>query len=106
MSKENVVRFSEAASKSMSLRSVLASAETTIESWIRIAHEAGFDFTAAEFEAVVESTLGRKLVTNNPVHEFLTAPRRGELSDRALEAVVGGQGEPTLFRMADIFTDR
>jgi predicted ribosomally synthesized peptide with nif11-like leader len=102
MSKENVVRFSEAANKNMDLRRRIATADTTMDSWIGIAQDAGFDFTADEFESVVESTLGRKLVTNNPVREYLTAPRPGELSDRALESVVGGRGEYMFYRMSDI----
>jgi predicted ribosomally synthesized peptide with nif11-like leader len=90
MSHENVVLFSQAANRNADLHKRLNAADATVESWIRIAREAGFEFTAGEFEDVVESTLGRKLTTNNAVREYLVSRSSTELGEEALEQVVGG----------------
>lgn len=93
MSKENVVLFSRAITKDPVLNKRVSEAETTTDTWVQIAREAGFDFTAEEFADVVGETLGRQVTTKNAVHEYLGAQYKVgdvELNDKALDAARGG----------------
>ena len=94
MSKENVVFFCRAISKYPDLNQRIAEADEIIEEWVKIAREAGFEFTPDEFAAVVEETLGRKITPGKAVKEYLKAQDEigaGELNQRALDKVVGGR---------------
>lgn len=94
MSKENVALFSRAITKNASLNQRILEAEPTIEAWREIARDAGFEFSAEEFAAVVGETLGRTVTTQNAVREYLGAQHDVgdvELSERALDAIVGGR---------------
>jgi hypothetical protein len=94
MSKENVALFSRAITKNANLNQRILEAEPTTDAWIEIARDAGFDFTADEFAAVVGETLGRTITPQNAVREYLGAQHDVgdvELSERALDAVVGGR---------------
>ena len=71
MSKENVVRFVQAVNNDRQLRSRIDAAEATIDAWLNIARESGFEFTADEFKSVL-------MISNT------------ELGDETLEQVVGG----------------
>jgi hypothetical protein len=93
MSKENVALFSRAITKNATLNQRILEAEPTTDAWITIARDAGFEFDAAEFAAVVGETLGRPVTPQDAVREYLGAQHDvgdAELSDRALDAVVGG----------------
>ncbi len=91
MSKENVVFFSRAVSKIPDLGKQIADAPATIEAWVEIAREAGFEFTPAEFAAVVEETLGRKVRIEDAVSEYIGAQTQmGDLSPRTMDRIVGG----------------
>ena len=92
MSKENAVFFIEAINKSQELNKRTVEAEPSLDSWVKIAYDAGFEFTAEEFATVIEETLGRKVSTEEAVSEYLAARDQmgsNELSDKALEKVVG-----------------
>jgi hypothetical protein len=94
MSKENVVLFSKAINRNSDLNTRIADAAPTVDAWIKIAHDAGFEFTAEEFADVVGETLGRKVDVANAVREYLGARYTvgdEELSRRALDSVVGGR---------------
>jgi predicted ribosomally synthesized peptide with nif11-like leader len=89
---ENVVLFIKDANKKPELNGRLAQ-NPTIDEWVKIAKEAGFDFTPVEFTSAVEETIKKKVTPENAVQELLTAQQAvgsGELSKRALDAVVGG----------------
>jgi hypothetical protein len=93
MSKENVALFIKSIEKRSDLKDRIAKADATSESWVSIAYDEGFDFTADELKSVIEGTLGRQLGTANPVREYLTAQDllgAGELSQDMLEMVAGG----------------
>lgn len=92
MSKENVVFFIEAINKSQDLNERMAGASPSLDTWVKIAYDTGFEFTAEEFAAVVEETIGRKVSHEDAVSEYLAARDQmgsNELSDQALEKVVG-----------------
>jgi hypothetical protein len=94
MSKENVVFFSKAINKYQDLKQRIAKAEATVDAWVKIAHDAGFEFTPEEFASVVGETLGRTVTTDNAVSEYLAAQASMgsvELSQKGLEKVVGGR---------------
>jgi hypothetical protein len=94
MSKENVVFFSQAINRIPDLNTRITGSEKTVDAWVKIANEAGFDFTADEFASVVGDTLGRKVTADNAVSEYLAAQYdlgAIELSDKALDQVVGGR---------------
>lgn len=94
MSTENVALFAQAIDKNAVLKERVASSDTTVKAWVTIAHEAGYDFSGEEFTSVVEQTLGRKLVTDNAVLEYLAAKDalgEGELSQEMLAKVAGGR---------------
>jgi hypothetical protein len=94
MSKEDVVFFSRAISKYPDLNKRIAEVEATMDAWVKIAYESGFEFTPDEFASVVGETLGRKVTTENAVKEYLRAQGEigaGELNQRALDRVVGGR---------------
>jgi predicted ribosomally synthesized peptide with nif11-like leader len=94
MSKENVALFSKAINKDSKLNARISQAEPTVEAWVRIAHDAGFEFTAEEFADVVGNTLGRNVTVANAVKEYLGTRYTvgdAQLSERALDAVVGGR---------------
>ena len=108
MSIENVVLFIKAANKKPELNERMVQKPTTDE-WVTIAREAGFDFTSAEFCSAVEETIKKKVTPENAAQELLGAQEAlgsGELSKRALEAVVGGmtvrfiQMEPLFIQVA------
>jgi predicted ribosomally synthesized peptide with nif11-like leader len=93
MSKENVAFFSRAISRNADLNKRVTEAEPTMEAWVKIAQEAGFEFTPEEFAEVVGETLGRSVTTSNAVSEYLGARYTlgdGELSEKALNYVSGG----------------
>ncbi|HVN79932.1 MAG TPA: Nif11 family protein [Terriglobia bacterium] len=92
MSKENVVLFAMAANRKPELNMCLAETEETAD-WVNIASDAGFEFTAEEFCAVIEETIRKKVTTDNAVIEFVLARQAmgaGELSRRALYSFIGG----------------
>jgi hypothetical protein len=93
MSRENVVFFSKAINKYEDLKQRIAKAEATVDAWVKIAHDAGFQFTPEEFASVVGETLGRTVTTANAVSEYLGAQASMgsvELSQKASERIVGG----------------
>lgn len=92
MSKENVVFFVRAAHKKTELGERLAKTDKTAD-WVNIADEAGFEFTADEFCAVIEEIINKRVTAENAVREYLATRATlgsGELDKRALEGVVGG----------------
>ena len=94
MSKENVVLFGKAIIDKEDLKKRIAQSAETVEAWVKIAHDAGFEFTAEEFTAVVGTTLGRLVDTQNAVREYRVAQRQMgslELSEKAQAAVLGGR---------------
>jgi len=92
MSLENVVLFSKAIGKDSALNARISAAAPTVDAWMQIAREAGFEFTAGEFAEVVGETLGRRVNPQDAVQEYLGAryTADAELGERALEAVAGG----------------
>jgi predicted ribosomally synthesized peptide with nif11-like leader len=93
MSKENVALFSKAISRNPELNRRVSESETTVDEWVQIAREAGFEFTGEEFASVVSQTLGRTVTPANAVREYLGAQYKVgdlELSKESLDAVVGG----------------
>lgn len=100
MSKENVVLFVMAASRKPELNTRLAETEETAD-WVNIASDAGFEFTAQEFCAVIEGTIRKKITTDNSVQEYLSARQAmgaGEMSRRALYLFIGGVARTHDFR--------
>ncbi len=98
MSKENVVFFIDAINKSQDLNKRMDQAKSSVDTWVKLAYDAGFEFTAEEFASVVEETLGRKVSIENAVSEYLAARDHvgsDALSDRALEKIVGGSRKIT-----------
>ena len=92
MSVENVVLFGKAVNKNPELKERLAKTEKTLD-WVNIAKEAGFEFTAEEYCAVVAQTIQKEVTVENAVPEYLAAQQAmgpGEIEQRALESVVGG----------------
>jgi predicted ribosomally synthesized peptide with nif11-like leader len=93
MSMENVVLFGKAVNKNPELKDRLAKTEKTAD-WVNIAKEAGFEFTAEEYCAVVAQTIQKEVTAENAVREYLAAQLAmgpGELEQRSLESVVGGK---------------
>jgi Nif11 domain len=93
MSKENVVLFTKAAIENADLNERLVGTEK-VDDWIKIAEGEGFEFTADEFCSVIGETIGKKVTPLNAVREYLAAGKEmgeGELSEKALETVVGGR---------------
>jgi nitrogen fixation uncharacterized protein len=94
VSRENVVFFSQAINRIPELNKRVVAAERTVQAWVDVAHEAGFEFTAEEFASVVGETLGRNVTPDKAVSEYLAAQYdlgAIELSERALDQVVGGR---------------
>ena len=94
MSRENVVFFSKAINTNPELNKRVSDSDPTMEAWLKIAHEAGFEFTPDEFASVIGETLGRTVTTENAVREYLGAQYlvgSSELSNKALESLVGGR---------------
>lgn len=92
MSRENVVLFIKTANKKPELNERLAKKQNTAD-WVKIADEAGFEFTADEFCSVVEETIHKKVTSQNAVQEYLSTQQSvgsAELGHQALDAVVGG----------------
>ena len=92
MSRENVVLFIQTANKKPELNERLAQKQNTTD-WVKIADEAGFEFTADEFCSVVEETIHKSVTPQNAVQEYLSTQQSvgsAELGHQALEAVVGG----------------
>src|SRR5262245_60080406 len=92
MSKENVALFIKRVNKDRELNLKIARTDKTSE-WVAIAKHAGFEFTAQEFAEVVSESLKRPCTTETAVREYMAAENEaaeGELSLKALEAVVGG----------------
>jgi len=99
MSRENVALFSKAINTNPDLNKRIAESEPTTDAWVKIASEAGFEFTSEEFASVVGETLGRTVSANNAVREYLGAQYElgsAEVSRKTLDAVVGGLGTVTL----------
>jgi predicted ribosomally synthesized peptide with nif11-like leader len=93
MSRENVVLFSKAITTNPDLNKRIASVEASIEEWLGVARDAGFEFTPQEFASVVGETLGRTVSPADAVREYLGAQHEvgeAELSDAALDAIAGG----------------
>jgi predicted ribosomally synthesized peptide with nif11-like leader len=93
MSRENVVLFSKAITTNPDLNKRIASVEASIEAWLGVARDAGFEFTPQEFASVVGETLGRTVSPADAVREYLGAQHEvgeAELSDAALDAIAGG----------------
>ena len=94
MSRENVVFFCQAINKYRDLSQRITKAEATASAWVKVAHDAGFEFTPEEFASVVGETLGRTVTTDSVVSEYLAAQSKMgsvELSQKALDMVVGGR---------------
>ena len=94
MSKENVVPFGKAIHDKEDLKKRIAQSAETVDAWVKIAHDAGFEFTAEEFASVVGTTLGRLVDTPHPVREYRVAQRQLgslELSEKTQAAVLGGR---------------
>lgn len=92
MSRENVVLFIKTANKKPELNERLAQKQSTAD-WVKIADEAGFEFTADEFCSVVEETIHKSVTPQNAVQEYLSTQQSvgsAELGHQALESVVGG----------------
>lgn len=95
MSKENVVLFSKALARDAALNRRIAAAPRTMEGWLEVAHEAGFEFTGEEFAAVVGETLGRTVTAADAVREYLGAQHAmgsARLNEKVLDGLVGGRG--------------
>lgn len=93
MSRENVVLFSKAITTNPDLNERIASAEVTVEAWVAIARDAGFEFTPEEFASVVGETLGRTVSTTDAVREYLGEQHivgEAELNRAALDHIIGG----------------
>jgi predicted ribosomally synthesized peptide with nif11-like leader len=97
MSRENVVRFIEEASRDEAMNRKVAEVEPKGSAWAGVASAAGFEFTADELREVSEVLLDRKLEGDDFV-EALLAAKEGELHGDDLQAVVGGVTSPTLVR--------
>jgi hypothetical protein len=92
VSKENAVLFIKAANRKPELNARLVASEKLSE-WVDIGRDAGFDFTADDFVAVLEETTQQKITKDNAVCEFLLvreAIGAGELSRRLLCSFIGG----------------
>ena len=99
MSKENAAFFMDAINKSQDLNKRIADAKPLLDTWVTIASDAGFEFTADEFVSVVGETLGRKVTTEDAVSAYLGARDQmgsHELSNLALEKIVGGARKYTV----------
>jgi hypothetical protein len=93
MSTENVALFIQAINNRADLKDRVAGSNASSESWVKIAFESGYDFTAAELKSAIEETLGREIGTADPVPEYLLAQETmppGALSQEMLETVTGG----------------
>src|SRR5512137_994721 len=93
MSKENVVFFCKAISEQADLEKMAQSAETA-EEWVKIAHDAGYEFSVEDLASVVGTTLGRPVNTKSAVREYRAAELRLgalELSQKAQTAILGGR---------------
>ena len=80
MSKHNAVTFLQAGGADAKLAEKLAKADRNVESWLRIATEAGFELTPTEIKAVAEKILGAP-ISGDPVQA---------LTDDQLDAAAGG----------------
>jgi predicted ribosomally synthesized peptide with nif11-like leader len=92
MSKENVALFIKAVNTKTDLNMKIAKASKTSE-WVMLAKDAGFEFTAEEFALVVSNITQKKVTPDNAVHEYMAANNafaKGELGQKALDAVTGG----------------
>jgi hypothetical protein len=92
VSKENVALFLEAADKRPELLQRLATTDKTAD-WVEVARDAGFELTAEELRSVVETTLNKKVTTENAIPEYLASRATigaAALTERALDSVVGG----------------
>lgn len=93
MSRENVALFSQAIGRNPNLNKRISEAGTSVDEWIAIARETGFEFTADEFAAVVGQTLGRTVTPDNAVQEYLGAQYKVgdlELRRKTMDAIMGG----------------
>jgi len=93
MSKQNVLSFSKAINTDSDLNKRLHESEAALDAWVKIAADAGFDFTAEEFVSVLGETLRRAVTPASAVREFLSTQRLVEVEDLKPsfpEAVVGG----------------
>jgi hypothetical protein len=92
VSQENVVLFTKALTHNRDLAEQVRASPASVGSWAKIAYEAGFEFTPAEFASVVERALGRTLKTD-AVREYLDAQAEiglGELGQQLMDAMGGG----------------
>src|SRR5207244_4365533 len=104
MSKENVVLFTKAANRKPDMVEKLGKSTKTGD-WVKLAKDAGFEFTAEEFRDVVAATISKKVTTDNAASEYLAARNAmpaGELDQKALDSVTGGMA-PRLIVMPPMF---
>jgi len=74
-----------------------------IGEWVEIAQDAGFDFTADDFVAVLEETIHKKVTRDNAISEFLLvreAIGADELSRRVLYLFIGGVARSCDFELS------
>ena len=93
MSRENVALFSQAITRNPEVSQRISKAGTSVDAWIAIARDVGFEFTADEFAQVVGQTLGRTVTSENAAREFLGAQYQLgdlELRRKTLDTVMGG----------------
>jgi predicted ribosomally synthesized peptide with nif11-like leader len=94
MSKENVALFSRSLGRNPDLNQKISEAAPTVEAWVAVARDAGFEFTREEFVSAVGETLGRVVTPATAVQEYLGAQYKVgelELSRKTLDAIVGGR---------------
>jgi hypothetical protein len=94
MSRENVALFTKEMDKKPDLKARAVS-NVTVASWVKVAHDAGFEFTAEEFASVIGETLNRTLTIDNAAREYVAAQaamKSGELSEQVLAKAVAAAG--------------
>jgi len=89
MSTEAVKKFWEKAQQDKALQAKLAAIQlTTVAAIVTLADEAGFAFTAREYDAAVKEELARQYAA-------------GELRDEQMEAIAGGRLFANNYSVAD-----
>jgi hypothetical protein len=104
MSRENVALFVKAINTRTDLNAKV-SRTTKASDWVALGDAAGFAFTVDELVGVVASMLNRPLTENNVISEYFAASHaaiKGELSQKALVAVMGGM-KPAFVKCNPLF---
>jgi len=101
MSIENGVMFLRAIEADEALSHRLFE-NPTLEGWLEIASEAGFEVTPAEFRSIAERLFERELDGDQCVTAFV----EGELDDEALSKVAGGASGGSRLVMSSRLTSR